>query len=593
MKVVGLISGGKDSLFNLMECERFGHEIIALANLHPDDVSAEKCGDELDSFMFQTVGFTAIPAVAAACRLPLIRRTTKGRNKIASLQYGDNLDPEDEVEDLFQLLQEVKTTFPEVQAVSCGAILSDYQRIRVENVCSRLGLVSLAYLWQRNQSELLDDMIIAGVHAILIKTATMGLEPRVHLGKSLKVLKSHLQHLSEAYGVNQCGEGGEYETFVLDCPLYKEKIVIVESEMLGDSLDSPITPSGHLRIIKTRLEKKDSLLINRSAHGFVHFCGRPGGYDTFEDWIEDISLCGLNLDDAIAVSLYISDMSQFSSLNEKYKLHFSHKPPVRACVQGNCSNFNGDVILCVDPGAIQSHLHVQSISSWAPACIGPYSQTHTVNGLIFMAGMIGLNPQTMEFDPVDLRDESNQLEKCFEHVGSVLSTVKSSSSAIFSTVVYVRSDIDYSFDMNLEHLLVVGVPRLPRDALVEIQCVADEFRRMPPRYRHPEPRDFLIRLEKSDSSPYVSLLVAPKKDNRDKDICNKHVKKILDFTKAEDIIYTKTFYNARKLPSTFPDDMSRLFSFFGIRSSFIPVSFVSIGYQHLLWASQSIFAQSP
>ena len=37
MKVVGLISGGKDSIFNLLECVAHGHEIVALANLHAEE----------------------------------------------------------------------------------------------------------------------------------------------------------------------------------------------------------------------------------------------------------------------------------------------------------------------------------------------------------------------------------------------------------------------------------------------------------------------------------------------------------------------------------------------------------------------------
>jgi diphthamide synthase (EF-2-diphthine--ammonia ligase) len=45
---------------------------------------------------------------------------------------------------------------PEVEAVASGAIASDYQRLRVEDVCRRLGLVSLAYLWHRPQEELLE-----------------------------------------------------------------------------------------------------------------------------------------------------------------------------------------------------------------------------------------------------------------------------------------------------------------------------------------------------------------------------------------------------------------------------------------------------
>ena len=56
-----------------------------------------------------------------------------------------------------------------VQGVSVGAILSDYQRVRVENVCGRLSLVPLAYLWRQSQSALLADMIHCGTEAVLIK----------------------------------------------------------------------------------------------------------------------------------------------------------------------------------------------------------------------------------------------------------------------------------------------------------------------------------------------------------------------------------------------------------------------------------------
>ncbi|TRY69704.1 hypothetical protein DNTS_008912 [Danionella cerebrum] len=62
----------------------------------------------------------------------------------------------------------------EVEAVSVGAILSDYQRIRVENVCARLDLKPLAYLWERNQADLLREMISSGLQAIVIKVAALG-----------------------------------------------------------------------------------------------------------------------------------------------------------------------------------------------------------------------------------------------------------------------------------------------------------------------------------------------------------------------------------------------------------------------------------
>ena len=81
----------------------------------------------------------------------------------------------DETEDLLRLLKTVKAAHPEIEAVSVGAILSNYQRARVENVCGRLGLTCLAYLWQRDQKELLGEMINAGLTAVVIKVAAIGI----------------------------------------------------------------------------------------------------------------------------------------------------------------------------------------------------------------------------------------------------------------------------------------------------------------------------------------------------------------------------------------------------------------------------------
>jgi len=102
-----------------------------------------------------------------------------------------NVTAGDEVEDMFALLSEVKRQIPSISAVSSGAIASDYQRLRVESVCSRLGLVSLAYLWKQDQTLLLEEMIRRGIVAIIVKVAALGLKPSSHLGvmESMSVVK--------------------------------------------------------------------------------------------------------------------------------------------------------------------------------------------------------------------------------------------------------------------------------------------------------------------------------------------------------------------------------------------------------------------
>ena len=89
-----------------------------------------------------------------------------------------------------------------------------------------MGLISLAYLWRRPQEELLDEMIKAGMHCVLIKTASMGLFPKRHLGKTLAELQPIFMKLKDTSGLNVCGEGGEYESLTLDCPVFKKRIVM-------------------------------------------------------------------------------------------------------------------------------------------------------------------------------------------------------------------------------------------------------------------------------------------------------------------------------------------------------------------------------
>lgn len=205
--------------------------MVALANLHP-------VGDkeELDSYMYQSVGHSVINQIADCYGLPLYRRGISGSPVNLGLDYQPTVG--DEVEDLYQLLKTVLQHHPEISGVSSGAIRSVYQKNRVEEVCARLGLVSLAYLWERDQVELLDSMIGAGVEAVLIKTAAHGLGAK-HLGKSIKELRDELVVLSSRLGLNPCGEGGEYETLTLNSPLYVKGYLTLlpDSELINLSRD--------------------------------------------------------------------------------------------------------------------------------------------------------------------------------------------------------------------------------------------------------------------------------------------------------------------------------------------------------------------
>jgi len=181
--------------------------------------------------MYQTVGHDAVHVVAAAMGVPLYRACIRGQPNNQGAIYGardptsSTYDAHDETEDLYRLLREVKAHHPDVEGVSVGAILSNYQRVRVEHVVLRpdIQLQPLAFLWQRNQTSLLHEMNVSGLDAILIKVAGIGLGER-DLGKSLRALTPKLEQLHELYGAHVCGEGGEYETLALDSPLFQKRI---------------------------------------------------------------------------------------------------------------------------------------------------------------------------------------------------------------------------------------------------------------------------------------------------------------------------------------------------------------------------------
>ncbi|XP_053192003.1 diphthine--ammonia ligase [Scomber japonicus] len=558
MKVVALISGGKDSCYNMMQCVAAGHRIVALANLRPAHT------DELDSYMYQTVGHQAIELYSEAMDLPLYRRTIEGSSLDTGRDYTETAG--DEVEDLYQLLHHVKEK-EGVEAVSVGAILSDYQRVRVENVCLRLGLLPLAYLWRRDQESLLSEMISSDLHAILIKVAAFGLDPEKHLGKPLADMEPYLKQLSQKYGVHICGEGGEYETFTLDCPLFKKKIVIDAEETVIHSADA-FAPVGYLRFTKMHTMNKASDVVARAlphgscpcqsaidkmteeveyadqaednhqeftsdcdlscqqGHGLPPSCsprstrgyqwisginglqsqdpGIQGQTSTaFIQLQSELDSRGWKMKNIILVHLYVRSMEDFGPLNTVYKKHFGINPPARVCVQAALPAgqlLQMDCLLHdwtepLEDGCFHQKeaLHVQSLSHWAPANIGPYSQALRVDDSVFCAGQIALVPCTMQLVKAGTRTQAHlsfgYVKKVLEAVINRLTLAHVVQAHCYTTrqqdIPIIRAvwedmlkaaeeekDVILEPEIKPAPLLVVVVPALPRGAAVELHVTA-------------------------------------------------------------------------------------------------------------------------
>jgi diphthine-ammonia ligase len=275
LNVVALISGGKDSFFSLLHCIANGHRVVALANLHPaspappavpptssrgadDGQEAEEVAAvvDLNSFMYQTVGHQVIPLYSEATGIPLYRQAIAGDAGLGGKDYcspspSSSGGSDDETESIVPLLRAVKAAHPEVNALCAGAILSTYQRTRVESVAVRLGLVPLAFLWKYpvlplpggkvggDDARLLVDMAAAGIDARIVKVASGGLDEsflweNVACPRGVERLTRAMGRFGGAAAGQGAviGEGGEFETLVVDGPnsLFWKRIVVEEED---------------------------------------------------------------------------------------------------------------------------------------------------------------------------------------------------------------------------------------------------------------------------------------------------------------------------------------------------------------------------
>jgi asparagine synthase (glutamine-hydrolysing) len=211
MSIAILYSSGKDSTAVLHYYLEQGWEVAYLLSMLPEDE---------DSWMFQQPSEQLLRAQATSLQLPLMTQKSHGKK-------------EHELDDLRTLLQRAKEEFG-IDGVAVGALASDYQHERVNRVCHALALKTFAPLWHKDQERLLRDMIRAGFDIRMTRIAADGLN-RSWLGRTLTQGDvDKLVALKKSIGLHVAGEGGEFETIVLDGPIFSQPITI-ESTVLMES----------------------------------------------------------------------------------------------------------------------------------------------------------------------------------------------------------------------------------------------------------------------------------------------------------------------------------------------------------------------
>jgi asparagine synthase (glutamine-hydrolysing) len=212
LKLGVLFSSGKDSTYALHIQKRLNYNIACLITVQSTNE---------DSYMFHTPNISLAKYQAKAMELPLILQKTTG-------------EKEKELLDLKKAIKKAKDKY-KIQGIVTGALFSNYQRSRIEKICDELNLKVFSPLWHMSQEVEMRNLVREGYKIIMVKIAGEGLN-KSWLNKIItKTDIDKLAQLNKKIGFNIAGEGGEFESFVLEAPMFKHPLEIKKSHIIEES----------------------------------------------------------------------------------------------------------------------------------------------------------------------------------------------------------------------------------------------------------------------------------------------------------------------------------------------------------------------
>lgn len=226
MKLASLFSGGKDSTCAIYKAQNQGHDVKCLVSLSP-------VSEESHLLHYPNIDLTALQAKAMG--IPQILAHTS--------------DLVSETNELHILLQKAMKSYG-IKGIVHGGLFSDYQRRHFEKIGNDLSLQVISPLWHVDQKNYLQELLAHKFKFVITSVSSAGLDAS-WLGKEITLDDiSTLEKLSEKHGFNLAFEGGEAETFVTDCPLFKSPIEILQANKLWDGY------RGRFEITEAILEKQ-------------------------------------------------------------------------------------------------------------------------------------------------------------------------------------------------------------------------------------------------------------------------------------------------------------------------------------------------
>ncbi|MDP2628274.1 MAG: diphthine--ammonia ligase [Nanoarchaeota archaeon] len=203
MKLGVLFSGGKDSTYAAWLAKKQGYELSCFISIFSENE---------ESYMFHTPSIKVVEKQAEIMKIPIIIQKSLGRK-------------EEELKDLERAIKIAIKKY-KIEGVVAGAIQSVYQSSRIQKICNKLNIECFNPLWQINEDEYLKDLIKNKFKIILTGVFAYPLDEK-WLGKKIdeKFIKE-ISELNKKYKISKIGEGGEFETLVLDCPLFKKELIV-------------------------------------------------------------------------------------------------------------------------------------------------------------------------------------------------------------------------------------------------------------------------------------------------------------------------------------------------------------------------------
>jgi ABC transporter with metal-binding/Fe-S-binding domain ATP-binding protein len=204
MKLACLFSGGKDSTYAIHLAQKQGHDVVCLLSIFPKSE---------DSHLLHHPNLRWTKLQSESMNIPQLTASSNSD------------DTDDELITMENLLQNAKDQF-QIDGLVHGGIKSKFQKEKFETLCLKLNLASIAPLWETEPKKYMNDLLDSDFNFMMMTVSSDGLDEQ-WLGKLIS--KSDIEilnNLSGKFGFNLNFEGGEAETFVIDCPLFSNPIKI-------------------------------------------------------------------------------------------------------------------------------------------------------------------------------------------------------------------------------------------------------------------------------------------------------------------------------------------------------------------------------